>query len=76
MNKCNFIETTNGHSNLGDKQNPDKLKSIKLKTIAAFDYFDKTLIVLSATSVIGVPVEIASASFSLVFSLTRRIIKY
>ena len=50
------------------------------KYIAAFDYFDKTLIVLSATSgeisiisftsVIGVPVGIASASFSFVFSLT------
>ena len=50
------------------------------KYIAAFDYFDKTLIFLSATSgeisiisftsVIGVPVGIASASFSFVFSLT------
>ena len=50
------------------------------KYIAVFDYFDKTLIVLSATSgeisiisftsVIGVPVGIASASFSFAFSLT------
>ena len=50
------------------------------KYISAFDYFDKALIVLSATSrgisiisftsVIGVPAGIASASFSLVFSLT------
>ena len=55
------------------------------KYIAGFDYIDKTLIVLSATSggtsiipfvrVIGVPVEIASASFGLVFSLTAEIIK-
>ena len=55
------------------------------KYISAFDYFDRTLIVLSATSgetstisltsVIEVPVEIASASFSLVFSLTTKIIK-
>ena len=55
------------------------------KYIAAFDYFDKTLIVLSATSggisiisfvsVIGAPVGIASASFSLVFSLTTGIVK-
>ena len=55
------------------------------KYIATFDYFDKTLIVLSATSVgvsiisfasvIGVPVGIASASFTLVFSLTTGIIK-
>ena len=52
------------------------------KYIAAFDYIDKTLIVLSAvsggesiisiTSVIGVPAGIASASFTLVFSLTAK----
>ena len=55
------------------------------KYIAAFDYIDKTLIVLSATSggisiisftsVIGIPAEIASASFTLIFSLTTVIIK-
>ena len=55
------------------------------KYIAAFDYIDKTLIVLSATSggisiisftsVIGIPAGIASASFTLVFSLTIGIIK-
>ena len=56
------------------------------KYIAAFDYFDKALIVLSTTSgrrisiisfesVISVPVGIASASFTLVFSLTTGIIK-
>ena len=47
------------------------------KYIASFDYFDKSLIVLSATSgvisivlfstVIAAPVGIASASFSLAF---------
>ena len=47
------------------------------KYIASFDYFDKSLIVLSATSdsisissfatVIGTPVGIASASLSLTF---------
>ena len=63
-----------------------KTTSKKLsKYIATFYYFDKTLIVLSATSVgvsiisfasvIGVPVGIASASFTLVFSLTTGIIK-
>ena len=51
------------------------------KYIAAFDYIDKTLIVLSATSggisiisfisVIGVPAGLASASFTLIFSLTK-----
>ena len=55
------------------------------KYIDAFDYFDKTLTALSATSggvsiisvvsVIGAPVGLASASFSLAFSLTTGIIK-
>ena len=55
------------------------------KYIAVFNYIDKTLIVLSATSggvsiisfvsIIGTPVGIASASFSFVFSLTTGIIK-
>ena len=55
------------------------------KYIAAFDYFDKTLIFLSAksggisiisfASVIGVSVGKASASFSPVFSLAIGIIK-
>ena len=55
------------------------------KYIAAFDYIDKTLIFLSATSggisiisfisIIGVPAGIASASLTLVFSLTAGIIK-
>ena len=55
------------------------------KYIAAFDYNDKTLIVLSATSVgvsiisfttgIGAPAGIASASFTLIFSLATGIIK-
>ena len=63
-----------------------KTMSKKLsKYIAAFDYFDKTLIVLyetnggiiviSFTSVIGIPAGIASASFTLIFSLTTGIIK-
>ena len=55
------------------------------KYVAAFDYIDKVLIVLSATSggvsiisftsIIGAPVGIASASFTLIFSLTTGIIK-
>ena len=63
-----------------------KLNSKKLsKYVAAFDYIDKILIVLSATSdgvsvisftnIIGAPVGIASTSFALVFCLTRGIIK-
>ena len=55
------------------------------KYIAPFDYFDKSLIVFSATSgsisiasfatVIGTPVGIASASLSLTFSLSTRLVK-
>ena len=55
------------------------------KYITAFDHIDKTLIVLSATSggisifsftsVVGVPAGLASASFTLAFSLTTGIIK-
>ena len=58
---------------------------IKSKYIAIFDYFGKTLIVLSATSggisitsfasIIRAPVGIASSSFTLIFSLTTGIIK-
>ena len=55
------------------------------KYVAAFDYIDKILIVLSAmsggisiisfSSIIGTLLGIASASFSLIFSLTAGIIK-
>ena len=55
------------------------------KYIASFDYFNKFLIVLSATSgsiyiasfatVIGTPVTIASASLSLAFSLSTGLAK-
>ena len=55
------------------------------KYIASFDYFDKSLIVLSATSgsismasfatVIGTPIGIASAILSLAFSLSTGLVK-
>ena len=55
------------------------------KYVTTFDYIDKILIILSATtggvsifsftSVIGAPFGIASASFTLIFSLTKGIIK-
>ena len=55
------------------------------KYVAAFDYIDKVLIVLSArsggvsiisfTSIVGAPIGIASASFALFFSLTTGIVK-
>ena len=55
------------------------------KYVTTFDYINKILIVLSATSsgvsiisftsIIGAPVGIASASFTLIFSLTTGIVK-
>ena len=55
------------------------------KYIASFDYFDKSLIVLSVTTgsisiasfatVIGAPVGIVNASFSLAFSIFTGIVK-
>ena len=55
------------------------------KYIASFDYFDKSLIVLSVTTgsisiasfatVIGAPVGIVSASFGLAFSIFTEIVK-
>ena len=97
MNQDNFIEAVN-ISGLSDQTKfrlknyfnleiqERKIMSEKLsKYIAAFDYIDKTLVVLSATSggvsiisfasVTGAPAGIASASFTLVFSLTTGIIK-
>ena len=55
------------------------------KYVTTFDYIDKILIILGAatggvsifsfTSVIGVPVGIASTSFALIFSITTGIVK-
>ena len=55
------------------------------KYITTFDYIDKILVVLSATtggvsiisftSIIGAPVGIVSASFTLILSLTTGIVK-
>ena len=66
--------------------NQRKLCSLKLNEyVRTFDYIDKTLIVSSATtggvsivsftSIIGAPVGIASASLTLIFSLTTGIVK-
>ena len=66
--------------------NQKKLCSKKLsKYVAAFDCIEKVLIALGAasggvsiisfTSVVGAPVGIASASFTLIFSLTTGIVK-
>ena len=101
MNKDSSIEEINT-SNLSDQtkfrlneikyyfnseiQERKEMNKKLSEYIAAFDYLDKTLIVLCATSgrgsnisfasVIVVPAEIASASFTLLFSLTTGTINY
>ena len=55
------------------------------KYISFFDYFDKSLIALSVTcgsisiasfaTVIGAPVGLVSASFSIAFSISTRVLK-
>ena len=66
--------------------NQRKSYSKKLsKYVTTFDYIDKILIILSAgsggvsiisfTSIIGVPAGIGSASFTLIFPITKGIIK-
>ena len=71
-----FIEEINQRKSCSQKLN---------KYVTTFDYIDKILIVLSATSsgvsiisftsIIGAPVGIASASFTLIFSLTTGIVE-
>ena len=94
INKINLSEQTKfrlseiiGIENYFHQEiNQRKSCSKKLsKYVTAFDYIDKILIVLSATSsgvciilsagVVGAPIGIASASFTLFFSLTTGIIK-
>ena len=84
MNEIDNINLIENYFN--QKINQGKPCSKKLsKYVAAFDYIDKILIVLSATSggvsiisftsIVGAPVGIASASFTLIFSLTTGTIK-
>ena len=79
-------EITKTENYFNSEINQRKLSSRKLsKYVAAFDYIDKVLIVLNAAiggvciflpvSVVGAPIEIAGASFTLIFSLTTGIIK-
>ena len=94
INKINLSEQTKfqlseiiGIENYFHQEiNQRKSCSKKLnKYVTTFDYIDKILIVLSATSsgvsiisftsIVGAPVGIASASFTLIFSLTTGIIK-
>ena len=82
MNKFNFIEAID--KTYLSERTKFRLEEIS-KYVAAFDYIDKILIVLSATtggvstcsftSTVGAPVGIASANFTLIFALTTGITK-
>ena len=81
LNKITEIENY-FHQEINQRKSCSKKLS---KYVTAFDYIDKILIVLSATSsgvciissasVVGAPVGIASASFTLTFSLISGITK-
>ena len=86
LTKIRLNKITETEKYFHEEINQRKSCSKKLsKYVAAFDYIDKILIVLSATtggvsicsftSVVGAPVGIASASFTLIFSLTTGIVK-
>ena len=83
--KFRLSEISKTENYFNQKINQSEPCSKKLsKYVAAFDYIDKILIVLSATSsgvsiisfttVLGAPVGIARASFTLIFSLMTGII--
>ena len=86
LTKIRLDKITENENYFHEEINQRKLCNKKLsKYEAAFDYIDKVLIALSATtggvsicsftSNVGAPVRIASARFTLMFSLTRGIIK-
>ena len=81
LNKITEIENY-FHEEISQRKSCSKKLS---RYVTAFDYIDKVLIVLSATtgrvsicsftSVVGAPVGIASESFTLIFYLTTGIVK-
>ena len=84
--KFRLSEITKIENYFNSEINQRKWRSKKLsKYVTAFDYIDKILIVLSATTggvcisshatVVGAPVGIGSAGFTVVFSLAIGIIK-
>ena len=84
--KYRLDEITNTKNYLNQEINQRKTCSKTLsRYVTTFDYIHKILIVFSATSggvsiisftsIVGVPVGIASADFTLIFSLTTVIIK-
>ena len=87
INKINLSEQTKfqlseiiGIENYFHQEINQRKSCIKTlgKYVTTFDYIEKILIavcIISSASVIGAPVGIASASFTLIFSLTTGIVK-
>ena len=84
--KFQLIEISKIENYFIEEINQRKCCSKKLiKYVAVFDYIDKILIILSATSggvyicsftsIVGAPVGMATASFTLIFSLSTGITK-
>ena len=84
--KCRLSEIIGIENYFHQEINQRKSYSNKLsKYVTAFDYIDRILFVLSATisgvsiisftSIVGAPAGIASAIFTLIFSLTTGIVK-
>ena len=84
--KLRLYEIKNIENYFINEINERKSYSKKLsRYVTIFDYIEKMLIILSATiggisinsftTAIGAPIEIASESFTLIFSLSTRIIK-
>ena len=82
--RLNEITKIENYFNSEINQRKSRIKKLS-KYVTTFDYVDKVLIILSATSggvciisftsVVGAPVGIGSASFTLNFSLAIGIIK-
>ena len=82
--RLNEVTKIENYFNLEINQRKSCIKNL-MKYVAGFGYIDKILIVLSAASsglciifsvsVVGVPIGIAGASFTLIFSLTTAMIK-
>ena len=82
--RLNEINKIKNYLHFGIQERKTMSKRLS-KYVTAFDYIDKIVVVLFAangrisitsfTTVIGAPVRITRASFSLVFSLTARITK-
>ena len=82
--RLNEVTKIENYFSLEINQRKSCIKKL-MKHVAGFGYIDKILIVLSVTSdgrciifsvsVVGVPIGIAGASFTLIFSLTTGIIR-